>query len=298
MAIVFRCPTCHSALQVEDSLAGKSIRCGGCLGVLTVPSAEHQEPQHAFVPEPEPPLRSRHEEDFPGPQLRPRAEPEEDYGEPRSPRNLDENGEDRPRRRSRRPEKSSGSSRRLFWGVIIGCLLGIGLIGFAISKVGIFKASWRTHESVRGGFKVELPGNPRENLQGDRRLPALPGASTMAATHHLEHYVVMWHDLPDRDGRTDDEIIDEFVKKVADTNHAMEVGNGQPLSVGGYTAREIELTELDGDSILLRVIVAGRRVFVLMASGPTIEANDADVHRFFNSFEINNDRLPAARGNR
>ncbi|HSQ55466.1 MAG TPA: hypothetical protein VLM40_06950, partial [Gemmata sp.] len=114
MAIVFRCPTCHSALQVEDSLAGKSIRCGGCLAVLTVPSAEHEEPQHAFVPEPEPPVRSRFEENLPRP--RPRAEPEEDYGEPRSPRDLDEDDEDRPRRRSRRPEKSSGSSRRLFWG--------------------------------------------------------------------------------------------------------------------------------------------------------------------------------------
>ena len=37
MPIAVQCPTCGAGLTVPESLAGESVRCGGCQGVVPVP---------------------------------------------------------------------------------------------------------------------------------------------------------------------------------------------------------------------------------------------------------------------
>jgi len=112
------CPKCGKSLKVNDSLAGKRVRCPGCKSPFVVPDAPVVELVEEEEQEERVTTRPRRETERRPASRRPRDE-EEDDDEPRRPR----------RRRPRDDDQDSVSfsSAPLVYG-ILACLLSCSLV--------------------------------------------------------------------------------------------------------------------------------------------------------------------------
>src|SRR5689334_20478893 len=90
MAIELTCPVCASKLRVDDSAAGKQVRCGRCMTVVQVPGL-FTEPPPADLPPPPPPPAPDEPPLFERGDPYPEDEPRPSRAEPRRPpRDRDE----------------------------------------------------------------------------------------------------------------------------------------------------------------------------------------------------------------
>ncbi|HTU16723.1 MAG TPA: MJ0042-type zinc finger domain-containing protein [Gemmataceae bacterium] len=138
------CPKCGKSLKVNDSLAGKRVRCPGCKNPFVVPDApvvelvedeEEQEERVTKRPRRDAARRPRDEEEDDDKPRRPRRsrDEEEDDDEPRRPRRR------RPRDDNR--DSASFSSAPLVYG-ILACLLSCApIIGFLLGSLAMSKAN-------------------------------------------------------------------------------------------------------------------------------------------------------------
>ena len=273
MAIEFLCPACRETLRVADDAAGRMVRCGGCMTVIRAP---------------EPPA------DTPAPRRRPAAEPVEP-GEPTPP--------PRPRRdpdRVRRPRRMPPPRHTvLFWLVIAFGVVGLGVVTCCGGLFLVLQPKWRTHTSDRGGFAVELPADPRDDMAKLAGLKNQPGAAVEGTILFikLEEYGVIYSDIdpPVRRTMTDDQIIDETVKGLLTDEPGSKLRRSTPVVVSGFPAREVVFDGPDG-SAMARVVVADTRLYVVIAGGPGGSAENERVRRFLDSFRVTDKKLLDAAG--
>src|SRR5262245_27223900 len=129
MGIEFRCPVCHVVLHVSASNTA-SVRCHECAAVFPMPEGR-------VVPDADSPSTPASAE-FPQPT--PHREPEPEL-EPAS-----------------RPP-----NRELFYIVAtVAAMLVLFAIGLFVLLMLPDRARWQTHESARGGYRVEFPSDPIE----------------------------------------------------------------------------------------------------------------------------------------
>jgi hypothetical protein len=65
----------------------------------------------------------------------------------------------------------------------------------------------------------------------------------------------------------------------------------EPITVNGFSGREIEFQAKETGWHTARVIVADTRVYLVIGGGGMAQPNDSDVRRFLNSFEITEPEL-------
>jgi hypothetical protein len=298
MAIEFVCPTCNGTLQVGDDAAGRVIRCGGCQSMLRVPvpdagSAAPAPPASPFEAEPPPPRRPRADRAEPPP------EPEPDRPRRRR-RERDDDDEDRPRRRRDPSDEPPPPGRgAFFWLVVLGGVLFVGLLGCCGGLWLLLpKENWHTHESKDGGFKVDLPAEPRPNVADAAGVRLGPGARAEGAVYYrrLEHFLVVYRDIQgtkeraDNGGHTDEQELDERVKRLLGaTGFDPQTVRERATTVGGFPARELEY-EGRGGKYTARVVVADTRVYMVLAGG-TQPHDHPDVRKFLDSFRITDPKL-------
>jgi predicted Zn finger-like uncharacterized protein len=265
MAIEFSCPACGNTLRVEDEAAGRVVRCGGCLTTLRVPGAAAAAPPPAPEPEPGPP---RPDDDRP-----------------------------RPPRRRRRPPPPAGRGP-LFWVALTVGVIGLGTCacccGVALLLPG---AEWRTHQSREGGYKVDLPAAPRDNLPvAGVKLDKDVKAEGAVLWSRGEVFVVVRRDLPPRNRRqqTDDQLLDEGAKGIEGDPECRRVVRTERLKVSGFTAREVEFLGRDGGTYVVRLVAAGDRLYLLAGGGRFVRPGNPNVRRFLDSFEVT-DPKPRAK---
>jgi hypothetical protein len=273
MALEFTCPSCASTLSVDETSAGRLIRCGGCQRLLRVPHAGETATQ---VPESRP------------------APPPESFDAPPLPVPDDERAlpvpdeYEAPRRR-RRPLPPPGRGP-VFWVLLI---FGILFFGTCTCCGGIYAllpgAVWRTHDSIPGGFRVELPAEMNKNMT----LPNLRPDPRMQVEGTIlwkrgEVYVVMHRDFDpkDRGWRTDEQLLDEAVKGIEQESEVRTMVRKEPLQVSGFPAREIEYVGKDGGTCVGRIVVAGSRLYVVVGGGRFVRPGNANIRRFVDSFEV------------
>jgi hypothetical protein len=138
MAIECECPACYESMQLEDTAAGKMVRCGVCQHKFRAPgtpveSAEVEPPaktappkiRKAESPAPKPPKGE--------PAERSRAEPPEDEPRASKPRKTESARRDRAAPRRRRSDPGNRLSAR-FWVLLAGAfalvLAGAGVGGY------------------------------------------------------------------------------------------------------------------------------------------------------------------------
>jgi hypothetical protein len=156
---------------------------------------------------------------------------------------------------------------------------------------------WRVHESQKGGFRVELPADPRADMHkrlGLRRAIAVEGTYLWT---RAENYAVAYLDLPP--GRlglwrgADDQLLDEQVKNLTTNNEVQRLIRTDRIEVGGFPGREFHYTTRNGGTYTGRVILAGKRVFILLAGGRFTQAGNENVRVFLDSFELTDPALVA-----
>ena len=63
-------------------------------------------------------------------------------------------------------------------------------------------------------------------------------------------------------------------------------GNFNPLEMDGFPAREYRISNAGGAVVAVRMIVAGSRMYILIAGGGPNPPEEQSVQRFFNSFTV------------
>ncbi len=245
-------------------------------------------PDNAAPPAEPDPLPSRRQAAEPIAPSRPRREVEEDHGEPR------------PRPRRRRPPPPPQGRGAFFW--IMMALLAVGLLTAATCG-GIFfvlQPKWRVHESKAGGFRVEFPADPRNDMEDMVRARGavqqdLHIEGTLLLIK-LEEYSIVYADLDDRlrPFRTDEAILDDAVAGIEDDDPGVVVIRQKPTTVSGFPAREVIFTHADGGAYACRIVIAATRVYVVTAGGPNVDTDGNErTRRFLDSFEITDAKLVA-----
>ncbi len=296
MAIEFVCPACGGTLRVGDETAGRVIRCGGCMTALRAPAADAETGPSAppspyddgrqYTPSEPPPPRVR-----PAPSARPEARPVA------SPRRRPDPDGDRPReRRSRRPPPPPAGKGVFFWLVVVGAVLLVGIVGCC---GGFFlllpDAKWQTHESKEGGFKVELPSKPQPDVVRAADLKLENGTRAEGAVlikRGGARFVVIYRDIEPTKNRlkTDEQELDARVDRLQKGLEA-EPLSSEGITVGGFSGREITFQSRKYGWHAARVVIADKRVYILLAGGGVALPGDPMVRRFLGSFEITEPEL-------
>ncbi len=177
MALVVPCSQCQTPLAAPDSAVGQRLRCPKCGTMTTVPNfipAEEVPVVEAKIAPP--PVKPKPIVAEEAPERKPPRRDDDDYEEVRprkkKRRYADEDDDydhDRPRRRParRRAAGGGGGSGALVAGLVIGGLLLLAGIGFAVylfagknsplAKKSPVPAGWEQHNYPQDGFKAYLP---------------------------------------------------------------------------------------------------------------------------------------------
>jgi hypothetical protein len=150
--------------------------------------------------------------------------------------------------------------------------------------------SWQTVARPNDGFRVELPADPRDlqapafNETGGaepiQMIMANPGSDTL--------FAVTWQDNPPV-ARVNNHAPERTLKMARDgmlerTQTAI-VSQSLSLQRGNYPSLDVSARNGDGGILDARLILAGNRLYVLMALFPSASARrEKDVARFFDSF--------------
>ncbi|VTR90977.1 : Laminin_G_3 [Gemmata massiliana] len=319
MPIEFVCPTCNGTLRVEDDFAGRVIRCGSCQTMLRVPnepnapdsltqsvvpvappgvpaprvSENTTDPNQSLFRDADPYHAPDRHPDFELSSRRRNRDRDDSYARPRDRDRDDE----RPRHR-RRPSAPPGRGV-FFWLVVCGGLLVLFTFGCCGGLYLLLPgAKWQKHESVKGGFKVDLPAAPRDDLPklaGKERTPGVQMEGTILIGRAEEFAVVYGDTLPaGQQFGTDQQQIDEAVKGMQSTGDVRAVLSQKNITVGGFPAREVEFSAKSGGWYVSRIVVADGRVYVVIAGGRFARPGNENARRFLDSFEITDPRLKAA----
>jgi hypothetical protein len=157
---------------------------------------------------------------------------------------------------------------------------------------------WRPVDESSQGFKVEMPGDPRQIVvQADNEAGSTEPISMLQVKPEPDRsFAIAWADKPPVARMNDlvpektlDEARDGALARTATTKISEIRSNPQ-----GFPGRDIEARNVGGGILDARLIYAGSRLYMLMATSPSAAArNEEDVTRFFNSFTIaSNTQIP------
>jgi hypothetical protein len=150
---------------------------------------------------------------------------------------------------------------------------------------------WKQVDRTPDGFKLDMPADTREvqvpayNERGGQdqveMISAYPDADTT--------FSVAWADDPPVErvlGRSPDRILDTARDDALARIQATLINESRTSRLG-YPARDFTGRNAGGGILDSRLILAGSRLYMLIAAFPSSSARrDQDVDRFFNSFTI------------
>ncbi len=256
------CPNCRDQLDVPTEFRGRSVKCATCQTVFAVPIAPTGEAALAKAP------RAAARE-------RPRDSDDEDR---------------RPKRRG------NGLVWFLLFGTLLTCGVGSALCGgFAF---WMYNPEMTVHKSEEGKFQVEFPAEPVPFTQSGEKGAVVKGMEARREAGEMRFFVKYFDapkkpKNPEKDGDT---ILGEVVKaEIAGLAAGAEVQR-QTTTHAGFDAIDVQLEQ--GSQFMkrvtvLRVILAGSRIYVLGAQGQNLLPQVWYVQRFFISFQPSEKPKPA-----
>jgi hypothetical protein len=293
--------SCGKSLRVDDSLAGKRIRCSGCQGVLTLPPlADVVPPREQIKSAPRaaspPPGRPRQEDEEPRPQRDRRFEDEEGDREERRPR----------RKRKRKAKAGSSAAAWVIIGVgtVGGVLLLTGLIvavfflgsrggqgnpggprNAAVPVIPADVVHLQEFTSAEGRFKVLMPGAPQQR-------PSPQGGTIYGWEGEGCFFAVAVEDLPIPPDEPPG-VIEKRLDGSRDTS--VKKVNGKILSErriqlqGKHPGREVVASLPDTGRVLRsRFYLVGSRAYLLTVIGEDRDIRSPTANRFFESLTLTN----------
>jgi hypothetical protein len=168
-------------------------------------------------------------------------------------------------------------------------LVGAGAGGTASESARPARMSWQTVDRPNDGFKVELPGDPKEQVgQAFNETGGAEPIGMITATPDDDtSFAVTWQDNPPV-VRVNNHAPDLTLKMARDGMLARTQTTivSQSLSlVRRNPSLDVSARNEGGGVLDARLILAGNRLYVLMALFPSASARrQKDVTRFFDSF--------------
>ncbi len=291
MAVEFHCPTCGGTLRVGDGPAGRLVRCGGCLSVLKVPNAPALDPGDDATTDA---LHTRVE-------LLPVAHPVS--SPPPVPLQRRPNSAAKDRFPAEPDEEAPTGRSKSFWISVALLTIALGTCGCCgLAAVILPDPEWETHDSAKGGFRVELPGKPTPDMaervrsQPGRKHDGVEGTHLWTLWTRDENYIVAYRNPKRVPGVSDAKFLESEVEAItADKTAIRNVSRNEAKDFNGFPGREFEYEFTKGGIVTGRVILAGPRVYVLVAGGKSTMSGSENVERFLDSFEITDPNILAAK---
>lgn len=168
------------------------------------------------------------------------------------------------------------SLRSLAW--LAGVLVPLALTGCGEPLV--------EHVSTEGRFRISLPGEPTV-LSGED-LP--PGVRKVTLEQRSGSYSVAREDLPNRDDRSTDDLLDMACNGALERLKARPISR-KPISLAGkYPGRELYAEWPGGKGVILdRLYVAEGRLYHVIASGQRWWVESPTTRQVLDSFAIVDD---------
>ena len=298
MAIEFTCPVCGETLRVDGASVGQVVRCGGCMTMLRVPDADGASSDARASSFPDAPSAFPGSEPPPPPPPPPRNPEPIPYATPEPPRTRPSDPDEPPRpprrRRVRRESPPTGRSP-LFWIVITLGVLGVGSCVFCCGIAVLFPQQWKTLDSKKGGFKVEVPASPKNmtprTFKPDKSF-ALEGTRVFGSN---EEFVVMYKEITRNANDTDEKLLENAVKDLK--KGVRPFGDDRSAGKDGFAGRELLFRDNQNNTCIAQVILADTRLYVLVVGSPN-DMTSVNARRFFDSFQITDEKLLAKRQER
>lgn len=157
---------------------------------------------------------------------------------------------------------------------------------------------WRPVDESTQGFKLEMPGEPSQIVvQASNEAGATePISMLQVKTEPDRTYAVAWAEKPPV-ARMNDLVPDKTLDQARDgalartsTTLVSEIRSNPQ----GYPGRDVEARNVGGGILDARLIYAGSRLYMLIATSPSAASHrEEDIKRFFNSFTIaSNTQIP------
>jgi hypothetical protein len=287
MNAVVVCPECERKLKVPESVAGKAIRCPACKTLI--PAAKGASAKETDKTNP----KSVEREGVTASSRRPSA------ASParRRPTEDDDGSDERPSVVKKRKRKKSST------GLIVGLIAvggafvlalvvgGVALLVHAVRNRTIPDAEWQSFAPANSGCTLLMPGTPVAKStmvngaavdeyqvlrQGEKICFSL-GFGTVQ-TNVLQANAVNMVMNAARDG----------VRNGLNGNQVRE----REFQFHSIPAREFEILAPDGSRAVVRLYLARfgnvHRIYMVSAGGFGVRANQADVVRFQDSFQLDN----------
>lgn len=203
------------------------------------------------------------------------------------------------RRRGPAPERS-GCAKVFVWLVVIGFLILTCCCGSGVTMYVAFGPEWREVRSEAGGYTVDLPADPRDDMAqfAAKHGPVQPGVKYDGTIliGRLEEYSIVYADIAPKVRRTntDEEILDSAVEGMKNAKPGPVVRASKAVTVSGFPGRELEL-QVDGQKLLARVVVADTRLYTIVAGGPLARRGEDRLRRFVDSFKLNDPKGAPAK---
>ncbi len=153
--------------------------------------------------------------------------------------------------------------------------------------------SWVTVDRSEDGFKLEMPAGTHD--------AEVPAYSEKGGTDQVEMiysspdaettYSIAWEDNPPVERAAQDNpqlTLDDAQQGTLNHTQSMLVTQSESTRQG-FAVRDFTGRNDGGGVLSARLILAGRRLYMLMAAFPAASARrDSDVNRFFDSFRVVN----------
>lgn len=263
------CPHCREELDIPAEYHGRQVRCANCQNVFVATPGGDTPVVHRL------PGRAERESDRP---------PWQDDDRPRRARRDDEH-DDRPPRRSNAGVWLLMALTLFTFG---GCCGGLNVL--MLVQVN---PTLTPYESEKGKFKVEFPGeNPADNPITNPADLTLEGVQVTARREFgQERYAVRCYDLKAewRKLPAEDALVKVAEAELTLVMPGVKAEREQKATHDGFEARDVIAgtgTGLARRELLMRCILAGRRVYVVQYEAQQAQTRFWWVQKYFVSFEI------------
>lgn len=173
-------------------------------------------------------------------------------------------------------------------GLEIGKMLHLGDSDFGTGRPA--RITWQTIERPEDGFKLELPSSPK-----DLQVPAYNESGGSEPVKMLYSnpdddttFAISWEDNPPVarvNNNSPDRTLTMAEEGMLARTQTTLVSENHATLAGRFSARDIKARNSEGGLLDARLIYTGKRLYVLMALFPSVNARrEQDVVRFFNSF--------------
>jgi hypothetical protein len=107
-----------------------------------------------------------------------------------------------------------------------------------------------------------------------------------------EDYAVLYKDIgPAKERKGNDDDVFKSAEEDLKLAGFHISGNFNPLEMDGFPAREYRIPNAGGAIVAVRMIVAGSRMYILIAGGGPNPPEEQNVQRFFNSFTVTDKKI-------